>query len=277
MGVWSGITALVTGASKGIGEAYARELARRGAHLVLVARSGEALERIAEEIRAEHGVEVDTLALDLSADDGVPRLVAELDRRGHAVDLLINNAGAGAVGPFLDSAVERHVASVELNVVALMRLSHVLGGRMAARGSGGIVNIASTAAFQPMPYQATYAASKAFVLSFTEAFAAELRGSGVRVMAAHPGATATGFFDDTTVTMNPALADPPARVAARTLDAYAKGAVNAYPGRPLMRVTTWTARFLPRSAVTRLAGRLNKALGHHRARHLDAPSASARA
>jgi short-subunit dehydrogenase len=127
-----------------------------------------------------------------------------------------------------------------------------------------------------MPYQATYAATKAFVLSFTEALAEELRGSGVRVMAAHPGATATGFFDNTTATMNPAFTDRPGRVAARTLDAYAKRAVNAYPGRASTRATTWVARFLPRTAVTRATGRLNRALGHHRARDLDTPAAPAR-
>ncbi|MFJ9210455.1 short-chain dehydrogenase/reductase [Streptomyces sp. L-9-10] len=275
MGVYSGITALVTGASKGLGEAYARELASRGARLVLVARSGDALRRNAERIREEYGVEVETEALDLAVADGVPRLIAELDRRGRTVDLLVNNAGAGTVGPFLDSAPARHVSSVELNIVALTRLTHALGGRMAARGSGGIINVASTAAFQAMPYQATYAATKAFVLSFTEALAEELRGSGVRVMAAHPGATATGFFDGTTATMHPAFTDRPERVAARTLDAFAKGAINAYPGRASTRATTWVGRLLPRTAVTRATGRLNRSLGHHRARHLDAPAAPA--
>ncbi|MGW6240610.1 SDR family NAD(P)-dependent oxidoreductase [Streptomyces sp. NPDC055094] len=275
MGDYSGITALVTGASKGLGEAYARELALRGARLVLVARSGDALRRNAERIREEHGVEVETEALDLAVADGVPRLIAELDRRGRTVDLLVNNAGAGTVGPFLDSAPERHADSVELNIVALMHLTHALGGRMAARGSGGIINVASTAAFQAMPYQATYAATKAFVLSFTEALAEELRGSGVRVMAAHPGATATGFFDGTTATMNPAFTDRPERVAARTLDAFAKGSINAYPGRPSTRATTWVGRLLPRTVVTRATGRLNRSLGHHRARHLDAPATPA--
>ncbi|MEV0279089.1 SDR family oxidoreductase [Streptomyces sp. NPDC050610] len=276
MGAYSGSTALVTGASKGLGEAYARELARRGADLVLVARSGEALDRVADDIRREHGVEVETEAVDLAAADGASRLIAELDRRGRVVDLLVNNAGAGTVGPFLDSAPDRNVASVELNVVALMNLTHVLGRRMAARGSGGIINVGSTAAFQSMPYQAAYAATKAFVLSFTEALAEELRGSGVRVMAAHPGATATGFFDHTTATMNPAYTDSPERVAAKTLDAYAKGAVNAYPGRVIMRVTTWVGRLLPRTTVTRTTGRLNRALGLHRAHDLDTPASPAR-
>ncbi|WAP60231.1 SDR family NAD(P)-dependent oxidoreductase [Streptomyces sp. S465] len=273
---YSGITALVTGASKGLGEAYARELARRGARPVLVARSGDALRRVADTIREEYGVEAATEAVDLAAPDGVSRLIAELDRRGRTIDLLVNNAGAGTVGPFLDSSLTRHVDSVGLNVVALMSLCHQLGGRMIARGTGGIINVASTAAFQSMPYQASYAATKAFVLSFTEALAEEFRGAGVRVMAAHPGATATGFFDGTSATMKPAFTDAPGRVAARTLDAFAKGAVNAYPGRASFRATTWAARVLPRTTATRLTARLNRAMGFDRAHDLDAPVAPPR-
>ncbi|GAA2332926.1 SDR family oxidoreductase [Streptomyces kunmingensis] len=267
---YSNITALVTGASKGLGEAYARELARRGARLVLVARSGDALRRVADSVREEHGAEVTTEVADLAAPDGVSRLVAALDRRELAVDLLVNNAGAGAVGPFLGSAQDRHIDSVELNIVALTRLSHALGGKMVARGSGGIINVASTAAFQAMPYQATYAATKAYVLSFTEALAEEFRGSGVRVMAAHPGATATSFFEGTTAAMKPAFTDRPEAVAARTLDAFARGAVNAYPGRTGLRAMTWAARILPRTTATRVSGRLNRALGLDRAHDISA-------
>ncbi|MEU4409039.1 SDR family oxidoreductase [Streptosporangium sp. NPDC023963] len=266
---YRGVTALVTGASKGLGAAYAHELARRGAHLVLVARSGDALRRVADEIREAHQADVDPVTADLTEPDGVTGLIAELDRRGRTVDLLVNNAGAGAVGPFLSSSLRRNVSSVELNVTALMSLTHVLGGRMVERGNGGIINVASTAAFQPMPYQAGYAATKAFVLSFTESLAEELRGTGVRVMGAHPGATDTGFFDGTSATMNPAFTDAPEGVAVKTLDAFAKGAVNSYPGRAVNRVATWVPRALPRTTVTRLTGHLNRRLGLHRAREID--------
>lgn len=266
---YAGITALVTGASKGLGVAYARELARRGADLVLVARSGDALRQVADEIRKEHRVEVTTEVADLADPGGVARLIAELDRRGRTIDLLVNNAGAGAIGPFLSSSLRRNVDSVELNAIALMSLTHVLGNRMAERGNGAIINVASTAAFQPMPYQASYAATKAFVLSFTEALAEELRGTGVRVMAAHPGATATRFFDATSATMNPAFTDAPEDVAVRTLDAFAKGAVNSYPGRAINRSATWLSRAFPRTTVARLTGRLNRAMGLHRAKDLD--------
>ncbi|MGW0483961.1 SDR family NAD(P)-dependent oxidoreductase [Nonomuraea sp. NPDC003214] len=265
---YRGVTALVTGASRGLGTAYAHELARRGANLVLVARSGDALDRVAGEIRQAYQVEVTTVAADLAAPGGVTGLVEELDRQGRTVDLLVNNAGAGAVGPFLSSSLQRNVSSVELNVTALMKLSHVLGRRMVDRGHGGIINVASTAAFQSMPYQASYAATKAFVLSFTEALAEELRGTGVRVMGAHPGATDTSFFDGTSATMNPAFTDAPEGVAARTLDAFAKGAVNSYPGRTINRAMTWAPRLLPRVTVTRLTGRLNRSLGLHRAQDL---------
>ena len=263
------ITALVTGASQGIGAAYARDLARRGARLVLVARTGSALRRVADVIQQTYGVDVTPVPADLAVPDGVSRLVDELDRQGHTVDLLVNNAGAGAVGPFLSTSLERNVGSVELNVIALMSLTHVLGRRMAERGHGGIVNVSSTAAFQPMPYQASYAATKAFVLSFTEALAEELRETGVRVMAAHPGATDTGFFNGTSATMNPAFTDDPEEVAARTFDAFARGAVNSYPGRAANRAASWVARALPRKTVTRLTGRLNRAMGFHLAHDLD--------
>ncbi|NRQ37418.1 SDR family oxidoreductase [Nonomuraea sp. NN258] len=272
MSRYRGITALVTGASRGIGTAYAHELAQRGANLVLLARSGEALRRVADEIRQAHQVDVIPVTADLAAPSGVTGLIAELDGQDLTVDLLVNNAGAGAVGPFLNSSLQRNVSSVELNITALMRLSHVLGGRMVARAHGGIINVASTAAFQSMPYQASYAATKAFVLSFTEALAEELRDTGVRVMAAHPGATDTGFFDGTSATMNPAFTDAPEGVAAKTLDAFAKGAVNAYPGRTITRAMTWAPRLLPRATVTRLTGRLNRSLGLHHAQDIDHPS-----
>jgi short-subunit dehydrogenase len=266
---YRGVTALVTGASKGLGAAYAHELARRGAHLVLVARSGDALRRLADEIHNTHQVDVNPLTADLTEPGGVTALIAALDRQDRTVDLLVNNAGAGAIGPFLSTSLQRNVDSVELNITALMSLTHVLGGRMAERGDGGIINVASTAAFQSMPYQASYAATKAFVLSFTESLAEELRGTGVRIMGAHPGATDTGFFDHTSATMNPTFTDAPEGVAVKTLDAFAKGAVNSYPGRAINRAATWVPRALPRTTVTRLTGHLNRRLGLHRAHDIN--------
>lgn len=254
-------TTLVTGASRGLGTAYATELARRGSDLVLVARSATALDELAARIRAAHDVAVTTHAADLTDPDQVAALVRDLDAASVAVDLLVNNAGMGPAGPFLDRPLEPQQTAVDLNVTALMALTHGFGTPMAARGSGGIINVASTAAFQPMPYQASYAATKAFVLSFTEAVAEELRGTGVRVMAAHPGGTDTAFFAGTTHTMDRRFVDSPDAVARRTLDDFARGRSVSYPGRRLNQVGSWLPRFLPRAVTVRITGKLNRTLG----------------
>lgn len=263
MKITSRTTALVTGASRGLGRAYATELARRGADLVLVARSETALAELAAELGERHGIRAEVVPADLADRDAPRAIVDALDARGVTVDLLVNNAGLGAVGPFLERPLDRQLLSVEVNVLGLTALSHALGGRMRERGAGAIVNIASTAAFQPMPYQAGYAATKAFVLSFGEALAVELRGSGVQVLTAHPGATATSFFDGTSATMDPRATDAPDFVARRTIDDLERGRTNSYPGRTVMRVATWVPRLLPRDAVARLTGRLNRHLGLH--------------
>ncbi|GAA1450642.1 SDR family oxidoreductase [Nocardiopsis tropica] len=268
---YRGTTALVTGASKGLGRAYALELARRGARVVLLARSEADLHELAAQIRERHGGQghgapgaevAEVVTGDLAAPDGPERILRELRERGLTVDLLINNAGTGSVGPFLSRPLGPQLASVGLNVSGLLALTHTIGAEMVARGSGGIVNVSSTAAFQPMPYQASYGATKAFVLSFTEALAEELRGTGVHVMAAHPGAIATGFFDGTSATIGP-QADTAATVAAHTLDDYARRRAVSYPGRTVNRVMTWPARLLPRTVVARVAGGFNRRLRLH--------------
>ncbi|MEQ3552955.1 SDR family oxidoreductase [Pseudonocardia nematodicida] len=269
---YRGTVSLVTGASTGLGAAYADELARRGSALVLVARRAAALDEVAARIRVRHGVQVTTLPADLGRPEDVTALLEEIDRRDRPVDLVVNNAGMSAVGPFLDGRPDRDLDSIALNVTALVTLTHGFGRRMAARGRGGIINVASTAAFQPMPFQATYGAGKAFVLSFTEALAEELRGGPVRVMAAHPGATATGFFDRTSHTMDAAAADPADRVAARTLDDFARGRPASYPGRPAFRAMTWLPRLVSRRLAARLAGGFNRRSGVDRA--TNAPGAA---
>jgi short-subunit dehydrogenase len=258
---FSGVTALVTGASKGLGRAYALELARRGANLVLVARTAAALEDLAAEVRTTHGVTADVIGVDLvdpAGPESVAKAVADL---GVRVDLLVNNAGSGSAGRFFERPFEQSTRSVALNVSALMELTHLFGREMVARGAGGIINVGSTAAFQPMPYRASYGATKAFVLSFTEAVAEELRGSGVRVMAAHPGATDTGFFDGTTAKMDPRATDSPESVAAPTRDHIAGGRAASYPGRGVNRLITLVARALPRRTVTNAVAALNRKLG----------------
>ncbi|MFD5825643.1 SDR family NAD(P)-dependent oxidoreductase [Lentzea sp. NPDC060358] len=262
---YQGLTALVTGASKGIGRALAAELARRGARVVLLARSRESLSEVAAGIREEGGT-AEVVVGDLATADGPGAVLAELRERGLVVDLLVNNAGAGSVGPFLTRPLGPQLGSVALNIDGLLALTYAIGTDLVARGCGGIVNVASTAAFQPMPYQASYAASKAFVLSFTEALAEELRGTGVHVMAAHPGPVATGFFDGTSATVHP-VADTPEVVAGRVLDDFARRRAVSYPGRAASRVlnraATWFPRLLPRTVVARAAGALNRKLGLH--------------
>jgi uncharacterized protein len=189
-------SALITGASSGIGEAFARALAAGGTGLVLAGRSMERLEAIASDVRARHGVRVETVSIDLAEREAAARLQAEADARGIEPDLLINNAGLGAIGPFADEPLARQLEMVRVNVEALVALTGMYLPRMVARRSGAIINVGSTAAYQPLPYMGVYAASKAFVLSFSEALWAECRGSGVRVLALCPGPVADTRFGE---------------------------------------------------------------------------------
>src|SRR5437660_4891094 len=189
-------TALVTGASSGIGEAFARALAGRGDDLVLVARSADRLEALAAELRARHGVRAEVIAADLADPAAPDAIAAELAARGLAVDTLINNAGFGTHGEFAAQDAKRERDEVIVNAYAPLALTHALLPGMLARKHGEIVNVASTAAFQPVPYMATYGATKAFLLSFSEALAEEVRAHGVRVVALCPGQTDTAFFTE---------------------------------------------------------------------------------
>lgn len=187
-------TAVVTGAATGIGAAITERLAGQGMHLVLVARDGTRLEAAARRLRDQHGVQVSTLALDLSH-QGTPSHLAEwLASAGTEVDVLINNAGVGLLEPVTESVPARVRALVDLNAGAVAELTALLLPAMVARGRGVIVNIASTGAYSPAPYAAAYAASKAFVLSFTQAVWAETRATGVRVVAVSPGPTDTAMM-----------------------------------------------------------------------------------
>jgi hypothetical protein len=188
-----GLRALVTGASGGIGEALALGLAAAGADLVLVARSADKLDALAERVRRDHGTTATTIAADLATDPGVDSVIAGL--RGTRVDILVANAGVGDHGPFVDSPEQRARTQIDLNCTAVVRLTHAFLPAMLERRIGGVMTVASTAAFQPTPAMAVYGATKAFVLSFTEAIWQENSGSGVRFLALCPGPTSTGFFD----------------------------------------------------------------------------------
>lgn len=184
-------TALITGASGGIGADIARELAARGANLVLTARSKERLDALAVELAEKHGVRVTTVSADLASPGGVETLIAALD--GTVIDILVNNAGLGAWGLFCESDWAAIEAQIAVDLVALTRLTHHFVVGMKARGRGRVMNVASFLALAPCPEFAVYAAAKSYVLSFTEALDVELKKTGVRVFATCPGATRTNF------------------------------------------------------------------------------------
>ncbi|HEX8162287.1 MAG TPA: SDR family oxidoreductase [Pyrinomonadaceae bacterium] len=187
-------TTLITGASGGIGEEFARQLAARGDDLLLVARSEDKLIALCNELGRGHEVRCQHFALDLSREGAGRVLFEEAGARGLEVATLVNNAGFGSMGDFAALDLARELNMIDLNVSALVELTHLFLAPMRERGAGAIINVASTAAFQPVPYMATYAATKAFVLSFSEALWEENRARGVRVLALCPGVTETNFF-----------------------------------------------------------------------------------
>lgn len=213
-------TALITGASSGIGEAFAHELAAQGiGQLILTARSADKLAALAATLQAQYGTPVLVLPADLAAPTGAPELLARLEQAGAAVDVLINNAGVGRWADFLAEPADSYAAMVELNITALLRLTHGLLLGMVARGTGAILNVASTGAFQPCPYIATYCATKSFVLSFSEALHGEFAARGVAVTALCPGNTTTGFQATANADTRGMSADTPAQVAREGLAA----------------------------------------------------------
>jgi short-subunit dehydrogenase len=187
-------TVLITGASSGIGLELARCFAADGSRLVLVARNTSALEKLAGELRRDYKVEATVLTADLSLPETPGKIFTELKGRGIAVDVLVNNAGFGAHGLFSELPLQRQLEMIQVNVAALTELTGLFLPGMVERHLGGVLNVASVAGFVPGPGMAVYYATKAFVLSFTEALAGELAGTGVKVMALCPGPTETNFF-----------------------------------------------------------------------------------
>lgn len=238
---------LVTGASGGIGYELAREFARKGHPVVLAARTESKLHELAEEIRRECAREAVVIPIDLADRDGPFELAAALETRGLDVHVLVNNAGVLEMGAFTEMTSEAALGMVQLNVSALTALCSLLVPPMVARGYGRILNVASVAAFQPVPSLAVYAASKAFVLSLTEALAEELRGAGVSVTALCPGVTDTPMVQGATagksgasmLAMPKALVMAPADVAREGYQACMAGEVIRVPGAAMRLVTGW--------------------------------------
>ncbi|HEU4393529.1 MAG TPA: SDR family oxidoreductase [Solirubrobacterales bacterium] len=250
-------TALVTGASSGIGMEFARALGRRGHSLTLVARRQERLLALAAEISGEHGVHVDCLAADLSVAAERDGLHAQVLARGRGVQMLVNCAGFGIYEPFAASERERELEQVRLLVDAVVDLDARYLPAMVERGRGAVINIASTAGFQPLPGNGTYSASKAFVLAHTEALAEELRGRGVVVTAVCPGPVPTEFFEvgqPLVVHRIPRLfwCDS-TRVAEDGLRAAARGAPSIVPGSVLTRLFYAPYRTAPRPIAAPIA------------------------
>ena len=221
-------TALITGASAGIGEEFARQLARRGSDLILVARRKDRLEKLAEEVpTTAHVIECDLGSEAAKLPDKVAKL-------GVAVDLLINNAGFGTRGRFLELDPEREAEIVRVNCEAIVTLTHAFLPAMVERRRGGLITVASTAGMQPLPYETTYGASKAFAISFMEALSMELRGTGVRCLVVNPGPVKTEWqqvagYDENTRTMPGMISAE--ECAADALRAYDRGKRSVIPGR----------------------------------------------
>lgn len=262
---WQGKTALITGASYGIGEAFAQRLAREGANLILTARSIDRLNTLADQLRAQHRANVTVIAGDLAQPDAARALFDETERREMIVDLLINNAGFGVIGKFIEQPLDRQLEMMQVNITALVELTYLYLQRMVARRDGAIIQVASTASFQGVPYFTVYAATKAFVMSFSEGLWGECEAANVRVMALCPGPTATHFqaVAGTADIRDPKQMQTPEEVVDYGLRALAQRrsvAVSGFRNRAMV----FGERFVPRSTVTRLAMKMYEAMARQK-------------
>jgi short-subunit dehydrogenase len=255
---YAGTTSLVTGASSGLGEEFARQLAARGGDLVLVARSAGRLDALADDLRVRHRVTVTTVPADLSLPAEVSRVAAHAATT--QIDVLVNNAGFGTYGSFVGLDAGREHAEIMVNAVAAVDLAHAVLPGMLGRRRGGIITVASAISFQPSPQQAVYGATKAFTLAFSEALWAETRGTGVRILALCPGPVATGYFtalgdqNATTSVIYRRMADP-ANVVKAALRGFDHDAMTVIPGLRT-RFLAQGHRFFPRTLMARMAGKM---------------------
>lgn len=248
-------TTLITGASSGIGAAFARKLAARGRNVLLVARSEDKLIALCNELGRLTSVRAQYLTIDLEQPDAAAQLFEETQKRELEIDMLINNAGFGSMGDFTKLDLNRELEMIQLNIRALVDLTHRFLPPMRERQRGTIINVSSTAGFQAVPYMATYAATKAFVLSFSEALWDENRKHGVNVMALCPGVTETNFFEASGI-------DRPPMRTIQTPEEVVETALRALHRKKGLVISGWTnlltveaERFVPRSVVTRVAGK----------------------
>ncbi len=248
-------TTLITGASSGIGEAFAKRFAALGRNVFLVARSEDKLVTLCNELGRISSIRAQYLALDLTRPDAALSLFEETKKRGLNIDMLINNAGFGSMGDFNKLDIARELSMIDLNIKALVELTYRFLAPMRELKQGTIINVGSTAGFQPVPFMAVYAATKAFVLSFSEALWEENRKYGIHVMAVCPGVTETNFFEAAQIQR------PPMRIAQSPEDVVAS-AMRGLARRKSNVVSGWTnllmveaERFVPRALVVRMAGK----------------------
>ncbi|MBI5549095.1 MAG: SDR family oxidoreductase [Deltaproteobacteria bacterium] len=254
-------TALITGASGGIGLDLARLLAESGHDVVLVARSAAKLEELARDLSGRHGVRCEVLAADLARPEGVEAVVAGVEQRGMAVDVLVNNAGFGLWGEFAETDLAKELEMIQLNIATLTGLTKRFLPGMLQRKRGRVLNVASTAAFQPGPLMAVYFATKAYVLSFSEAIANELAGTGVTVTVLCPGPTETGFVAAAKMEESNLFKSVKPmgslEVARRGLQGLIAGKRVVVPGL-LNRVMAFFASFVPRRLLTAIVRRMQE-------------------
>lgn len=255
-----GETVLITGASAGIGAALAEQFAAQGYNLIVVARSEDKLQHLANKLGKRHGVTVTVVACDLLKRGASNRLFSTVSELGLVVDILVNNAGLMAFGDFMEQDLNEINSLLQLNNQVLVNVTQLFAEPMLKRGRGRILNIASTAAFQPVPTLAVYAASKAFVLSLSEALHEEFRPHGVTVTAFCPGFTDTGMIRGIDKLPAVVIADVD-EVAAKGLQACLKGVAVSVPGRANQFIAT-AGRYQPRAVVRRMVGLSTRWLGN---------------
>lgn len=257
-------TALITGASSGIGETFAKELAAKNYNLVLIARSENKLQQLAQQLRQQHQIQAIAIAQDLTKVEAGQEVFSQVQQQGLSIDLLINNAGFGDYGAFGDRPLEKQMAMVQLNITALVELTGLFLPLMKQKGSGAIINLSSIAGFQPLPYMSVYAASKAFVLSFTEALWAENKDTGVRFLALCPGPTESQFFEvadfPESMNKNTDKLTSAEDVVKAALDALEKNQSNLVTGNIVNQFIVNLPRFSPREWVVSITEKQFKQL-----------------
>jgi uncharacterized protein len=244
-------TVLITGASSGIGEAFAKEFASKGYDLLLVARSHDKLKSLSAQLMSNYKILSTPFACDLSISTDLDKLLHFLNTENITIDILVNNAGVGACSYFLDTPFEDYAAMIELNITALTRLCYALLPNMLKTKSGGIINIASTGSFMPIPFWSVYCATKSYVLDFTEALWGEYQMQGVKILALCPGNTTSNFHAQANSNQAGLRHDTPETVAKVGVKAFFEGKVTKIVGTDNF-IQSNLSRFFPRKTVVKL-------------------------